>query len=135
MSGSPKNYEVGYGRPPRSTRFAAGQSGNPAGRPRGSKNLQTLLAEELEKKVDVVQGGQPLRLSKARVMVIKQVDRAISGSDRAFAAIMKLQGAGPVTGESAGGRPRDEVEQDYNAMLADLVARRSREVDHADDPA
>jgi len=28
-----RDYEVGYGKPPRDTRFKEGQSGNPRGRP------------------------------------------------------------------------------------------------------
>jgi hypothetical protein len=28
-----RDYEVGYGKPPRHTRFKSGQSGNPRGRP------------------------------------------------------------------------------------------------------
>lgn len=31
-------YEVGYGKPPKSTRFKKGQSGNPGGRPRGASS-------------------------------------------------------------------------------------------------
>ena len=42
-----RDYEVGYGKPPRHTRFTKGQSGNPRGRPPGAKNLKTLLSEAL----------------------------------------------------------------------------------------
>ncbi len=33
----PRDYEVGYGKPPSRTRFRSGQSGNPRGRPKGTK--------------------------------------------------------------------------------------------------
>jgi hypothetical protein len=39
------DYPVGYGRPPRQTRFRKGQSGNPVGRPRGAQNLATLIGK------------------------------------------------------------------------------------------
>ena len=41
------DYEVGYGKPPEHTRFQPGRSGNPRGRPKGTKNLKTDLVEEL----------------------------------------------------------------------------------------
>ena len=52
------DYEVGYGKPPKHTRFRKGQSGNLLGRPKGSTNLQTemkrLLAAKTKIKVDGV---------------------------------------------------------------------------------
>jgi hypothetical protein len=42
----PRDYEVGYAKPPARTRFKPGQSGNPKGRPRGSKNARPSLSEE-----------------------------------------------------------------------------------------
>ena len=39
--GVENGYEVGYGKPPTHGRFRAGQSGNPAGRRKGVRNLMT----------------------------------------------------------------------------------------------
>ena len=51
------DYEVGYGKPPRHTRFKTGQSGNLRGRPNGSHNLSTLLSEALNEPVVVAENG------------------------------------------------------------------------------
>lgn len=50
LAGRP-GYEVGYGKPPRNTRFKPGQSGNPRGRPKGSKNKRPSLHEERMKDI------------------------------------------------------------------------------------
>ena len=41
------DYTVGYGKPPRHTRFPKGQSGNPKGRTKGSLNVATILPRML----------------------------------------------------------------------------------------
>jgi len=43
--------KVGYAKPPKHTRFTKGRSGNPKGRPTGSKNLATMMIEELTQTV------------------------------------------------------------------------------------
>src|SRR5438876_8383769 len=50
MDEQPREYAVGYGKPPAETRFHKGQSGNPGGRPRTEKKLVTLLAEALSRR-------------------------------------------------------------------------------------
>ncbi len=45
----PRDYEIGYGKPPKHTRFKKGQCGNPKGRPKGARNrLGTQFLEALE---------------------------------------------------------------------------------------
>ena len=48
--------QVGYGNPPKGSRFKKGQSGNRRGRPKGSKNLKTDLTEELQTEIKVREG-------------------------------------------------------------------------------
>jgi hypothetical protein len=63
-----KDYAVGYGRPPKHTRFKPGQSGNPRGRKKGVQNFKTDLAEELHETLIITEGGQRRRVSKQRAM-------------------------------------------------------------------
>jgi hypothetical protein len=63
------DYKVGYKRPPLHSRFQKGQSGNPRGRPKGSKNFSTLLAEALNEPVIVTEDGRRRRISKRELGV------------------------------------------------------------------
>ena len=104
---APSSYEVGYGRPPQSSQFKTGQSGNPRGRPKGSKNLQTLLREELDQKVQVTENGRPRLMSKRRVAVRQQVDKAVKGDAKAFNVLVKLDvdPAGSAAGDRSSNTP------------------------------
>lgn len=53
MGDSDVSYEVGFGRPPRENRFQKGTSGNPSGRPKGSRNLATIVLRESRQRVRV----------------------------------------------------------------------------------
>jgi hypothetical protein len=84
------DYEVGYGKPPKSTQFKPGQSGNPKGRPKGTKNLVTDLNEELSEKIVVTEGGKPLTITKQRAMIKSIAVKAMSGDVRAATILMRL---------------------------------------------
>ena len=66
------DYKVGYKKPPLHSRFQKGQSGNPRGRPRGSKNFSTLLTEALNEPVVVTEDGRRRKISK-RELGFKQL--------------------------------------------------------------
>ena len=78
------DYEIGYGRPPRHTRFAKGQSGNPRGRPRGAKNFTTLLEQALDEPVTVTENGGRRKVSKRQAIITQLVNRSATADFRAL---------------------------------------------------
>ena len=82
------DYEVGYGKPPRHTRFAKGQSGNPRGRPCGAKNFTTLLEEALDETVTVTENGGRRKVSKLQAIVTQLVNRSATADFRAIKILL-----------------------------------------------
>ena len=83
------DYEVGYGRPPKSTQFKPGQSGNPRGRKKGSKNTYTLLRDLLNKKVTVTTESGPTRLTKQQAILLQMTNKAATGDMKAITFVMQ----------------------------------------------
>jgi hypothetical protein len=61
-SSDSSDYVVGYGRPPKSKRFVAGKSGNPKGRPKGSRLVGAILRDIIEQKIAVTENGKTRRM-------------------------------------------------------------------------
>src|SRR5205085_3792481 len=85
-----RDYEVGYGKPPRHTRFTKGQSGNPRGRPRGAKNLKTLLSEALNECVIVTANGGRRKVTKREAIITQLVNRSATADWRAIKILLDL---------------------------------------------
>lgn len=83
-------YKIGYRRPPKATQFKPGRSGNPHGRPKGSRNLVTDLAAELSESITVREGGKARRISKQRALIKSLMAKALQGDVRATAALLAL---------------------------------------------
>ena len=84
----PPDYDIGYGKPPRHTRFKKGQSGNPRGRPRGSKNLKTMLNDALNEPVVVAEEGGRRKITKREAIVTQLVNRSASADLRALKILL-----------------------------------------------
>jgi hypothetical protein len=72
-------YEVGYCRPPKATQFAPGQSGNPKGRPKGSRSTGAILQKILAQKLPVTENGKARRLPILEVIFRKLANDALRG--------------------------------------------------------
>jgi len=77
-------YEVGYGKPPKSGQFLKGQSGNRRGRPKGAKNFKTIINDAARAKVFITSQGQKKSVSKLEASAIQFMNKAVTGDTRAF---------------------------------------------------
>jgi len=84
------NGSVGFGSPPRHTRFKKGQSGNPRGRIKDSKNLATVLMNSAHEAVTVNEGGRRRTITKLEAMSKQLVNRAAAGDPRATQLLMQM---------------------------------------------
>ena len=85
-------YEVGYGKPPATTRFKPGQSGNPRGRPKGAKNrlpklneerLKSIILQEAYRDITVRDGARNVTIPMAQAIVRSLAVNAAKGQHRA----------------------------------------------------
>lgn len=85
-------YEVGYAKPPTDTRFKPGQSGNPRGRPKGSKNkrpglheerLKDIILDEAYRGIAVRDGDRNVTMPMAQAIVRSMAVNAAKGQHRA----------------------------------------------------
>jgi hypothetical protein len=82
-------YETGFGKPPKATQFKKGASPNPRGRPKGSKNLATVVRDEGNQPVEVVENGRRRKLTKLEIFVRQIFNKASGGDLKACALIVE----------------------------------------------
>ena len=83
-------YEVGYGKPPRATQFTKGASGNPRGRPKGSKNLAKVVLAESRQKVRINGPHGTRTVTKLEAAMMQIGNKSAQGDLRAAREMFAL---------------------------------------------
>jgi hypothetical protein len=77
-----ESVSVGYRRPPRSTRFQKGKSGNPRGRPKG-RSRQIPYDFVLSQRVTILEAGAERSVTAAEAFLLYLVKRGVEGDTAA----------------------------------------------------
>ena len=83
-------YETGYRKPPRSTQFKKGESGNSAGRPKTAPSLRDTLDRLLGKDLTVNTPDGPRLVPTGELLLQAGIKKALGGSVQAIKAMVEL---------------------------------------------
>ncbi|UZF94942.1 DUF5681 domain-containing protein [Bosea sp. NBC_00550] len=119
---TPKNpatdYEVGRGKPPKASRFKPGQSGNPGGRKKGSRNFKTMFLEVLEADTEITEKGRGRTVPAIQALILSQVQEGLRGKLRAIDSIFaRYERYADVDAEQV-----EELPEEDRALLQHVLA-------------
>jgi Family of unknown function (DUF5681) len=85
LSAADDAYEVGYGRPPKETRWKKGQSGNPGPKKRRPASVATveIIDRLFGQPVEIVENGATRKVSTLEAILMRLWAAEMSGSKRA----------------------------------------------------
>ena len=133
-----KDYEVGYGKPPKSGQFKEGKSGNPKGRPKGTRNFNTDLEEVLASKVTVTENGKPNKVSSQFAVLMRLREQALAGDPRAIAQFLSLAQQSTADKEASGSErvlnaAEEDILQGYVEDMQKLASIKGPDVEESED--
>lgn len=85
-----KDYEIGHGRPPEKNQFKKGESGNPLGRRKGSRNLRTELTALMEGKTPLIIDGKKQMVSRRLALLLRLMVDGCRGNIKAASKLLDL---------------------------------------------
>src|SRR5262245_3484728 len=116
------SYAVGYARPPTSSQYQPGQSGNPRGRPKGTRNVSSLARDVLERTVNVKVKRKWRKISVRKAAYLRLADKAVAGDVKALDYLLSLESEAHPPGSDQAEAQRSAAKD--LALLQDFFDRR-----------
>ena len=112
------DFQVGYGIPPRHSRFAPGTSGNPRGRQKGVRNLASDVKRTLQVPVRLTEQGKPKRVSTQEAVLLRLREKALKGDAHALDRLLALAGTFNNVAENGSAREQTSLAEDQVILRA-----------------
>jgi hypothetical protein len=121
--------DVGFGKPPKGTRFKPGVSGNPKGRPKWKDNgmLTDLIGRELYRSVRISQNGETVSMPALQVALRRLVRMGAEGNPKSVETMLKIARDHNLTAaEDERGRIAGMTEEERMRRIMELLERGRR---------
>lgn len=121
VNGNRKNrdYDVGYGKPPKHSRWKSGQSGNPRGPKKGSRGIRKDLHKALEARHSIRVNGKVVKGTSQELALYALATRAAAGDIRAIRQLIDV--TLQVFGPEDRGRERNVLPKQDQELLDRLL--------------
>jgi hypothetical protein len=126
------DYEVGYGKPPKETRFKPGESGNPKGRPKGKENTHTIIQRALDQPVIINENGKRRVVSKKEAAILVHVNKAATGQTKDLKTFFYLVRCADEMAEKSR-RPVSELSDEELEQILRETAHEEEEVEEEEE--
>jgi hypothetical protein len=120
--------KVGYGRPPVHTRFTPGNSGNPDGSRKKSKDMNARLKKAAEEKVEVQEGGRKRKVKKIDLAMTQMMNKAAQGQPTFVKMALKEFQSAEVSEPSV--KPEELSDSDLEVIAHVIHRIRQQEANH-----
>ena len=84
---------VGFANPPKHSQFKKGKSGNPKGRPKGSKSFNTVVQDAFDQQVSMTKNGKTMKVPLIHAMMTKVIAMALTGNPTFMKMVFELYAA------------------------------------------
>lgn len=125
-------YEVGYGKPPKKHQFKPGYSGNKKGRPKGRKNIHTIVENLMNEKIKITINGRTKKVSCIEATIRQVSLAALKGDIKAQRILFDLISKYTVRQEDLL-QGNEEMQQEDIQLLNEMMEQyaRGEEIDES----
>jgi len=119
-----KDYEIGYGKPPKANQFKPGQSGNYKGRPKASKNIQEAFAKTLLDSIEIKEGNKKKKICILDAVVKKIISSALQGNTTSLKEVIRICDSMPmrqaINEQINGNKPVEMPSKEVQSLVDDM---------------
>ena len=125
---APEKTEIGFKKPPKAHSWKKGESGNPKGRKKGSRNKKTIIIRLMEGRLGR-KIPDPKKLTAQEALLWKAIQKGLAGDAKAMAFAFKRYDDATASGWAGPGITTEEDRQVYDALRTKI----QREIEEEND--